>query len=200
MVLAKRLWSWQDHCGPGKTTILQAGPLWSCQDHCGPGRTTRVLITPFCSCRVTIGNYGPTRTTTGKLWSGQDHNWQLWSGQDHNWQLWSGQDHNWQVVVRPGPQVPKKLKHKRAWSCTLLLVCFRPAHTYFGTILDLCTLLLGELVMLQQLWSGQDHNCHLWSGLAIVVRPGPQLAIIASCGPTKRPRPSLLIVARPRPT
>ena len=145
MVPSRPLWSWQDHylaimvrpgpqlasCGPARTTT---GKLWSGQDH---------------NCQLWSG-----QDHNWQVWSGQDHNWQLWSGQDHNWQLWSGQDHNWQVVVRPGPQVPKKLKHKRAWSCTLLLVCFRPAHTYFGTTLDLCTLLLCELVMLQQLWSG----------------------------------------------
>ena len=66
---------------------------------------------------------GPSRTTTVKLWSGQDHNCQLWSGQDHNWQLWSWSDHNWQwwswpwsahslgrtttgaIMVQPGPQL-----------------------------------------------------------------------------------------------
>ena len=158
MVLARPFWSWQDQYGPGMTTMVLVNRLLSWQGYYSPRKTIVVL-----AARTIVV---PSRP----LWSWQDHYLaimvrpgpqlrimvrpgQVWSGQDHNWQLWSGQDHNWQVVVRPGPQVPKKLKHKRARSCTLLLVCFRPAHTYFGTILNLCTLLLCELVMLQQLWS-----------------------------------------------
>ena len=109
MVLAKRSCSWQDHCGP------RQDHCGSWQDHYGPGKTIVVLAGSQLAIMARPGhttrNYSPARTTTGKLWSGQDHNWQLWSdyspgrtttgklwsGQDHNWQLWSGQDHNWQV-------------------------------------------------------------------------------------------------------
>ena len=169
MVLVNRLLSWQGYYSPGKTIVVLAArtivvpsrPLWSWQDH-----YLAIMVRPgpqLASCC-------PARTTTGKLWSGQDHNCQLWSGQDHNWQVWSGQDHNWQLwsgqdhncqlwsdhdhncVVRPGPQLP---------------IMVRPGPQ------------LASMVR-----PGPQ--------LAIMVRPGPQLAImvrpgpqLASCGPAR---------------
>ena len=151
MVLARPYRSWR----------VLTGPLLPWPDQfasCGLARTTTVNCRP---AMTKTGNYGCVRTTFGKLWSGQDH--------------------NWQVVVRTttanyGPARTTTGKYGPAGTTT---GNYGPARTTTGnygcvrTTLAMVVLVGPQLALL--VLAGPQ--------LAMMVLVGPQLAIVVLAGP-----------------